>query len=981
MLNQKVINYIFCCVIGMVTLFLQAAYPQDPKFSKFTEEEGLPGNDVYDVLVADDGLLWFATDNGVCRYNGIEFINFNVASGLPTNSTLKLYKDAFGRIWFLAYNGMLSYYDQGEFVIYPYNDTIVKYFRDNYFNKIFVDSAGGLLMSPRQGGYAYIDKEGNINAHPAMRPNNRDSCYLLFEDKGNDYFLTILSRMLGSYYKEGHLFYNDSTYYIKVAFTHREFQRHFIETGKNAYLVSYRNNIYYIKDHKLIAQRSFNDEILSVFVDDKDKLWVSVKYDNGVYMFEDHLFRGSGVHFLDGYTITSITQDKEGDYWLGTEGHGVFFSPSFDFSHFTLPGDERALNVMALAISGNRLWFTSRDKHLYSGSLSQGKLIKIRQVDIGEPYDWVRHICIDSDGYLWLPSTKYLRYDPAGFPHPPDTILNSNFLCSGPDETIIVASTKLGIYKHGELQKFIMPDTSRRIYSVYQEEDQDIWIGTLYGLYVYKNDRSYFKGSLSPILRERISSITKLKEMMVIGTSAHGLVFLYNDSVTDHLTEENGLIGNTIKSLYAQNDTILWVGTKDGLNRIVFTPGYDDYNIESYGQSDGLPSNEINSIRMHDGFIWLATGTGLVSFDPANLKPHLVPPLIQISSIQINGRDTCILDYYSLAHDQNDIRINFSGISYRLGENLRYRYMLSNYNDEIIQTKNKWANFPNLPPGDYTFFVNVGNVHGIWNDSPKNIQFRINKHFTQTIWFMILLIILSSGTLVLIWAFFQKQKKIKENARYELVKMEQKLFRLQMNPHFVFNALLAIQGFMYMNKPREAGRYLTAFAKLIRHTLYGSSEEYITLDKEIEALQYYLELQRLRFSEKFDFIIHVDDELIPESTEIPPLMIQPFLENAIEHGLQHKKKQGKLKLDISIKDDCLMVEVEDNGIGREKAMKMQKKKGKLHKSMGLEIINKRMESMNKITLRKIQLEIIDLHGSDGASTGTLVIIYIPYKNV
>lgn len=246
---------------------------------------------------------------------------------------------------------------------------------------------------------------------------------------------------------------------------------------------------------------------------------------------------------------------------------------------------------------------------------------------------------------------------------------------------------------------------------------------------------------------------------------------------------------------------------------------------------------------------------------------------------------------------------------------------------------------------------------------------------------MILLIILSSGTLVLIWAFFQRQKKIKENARYELVKMEQKLFRLQMNPHFVFNALLAIQGFMYMNKPREAGRYLTAFAKLIRHTLYGSSEEFITLDKEIEALQYYLELQRLRFSEKFDFVIHVDDELIPESTEIPPLMIQPFLENAIEHGLQHKKKQGKLKLDISIKDDCLMVEVEDNGIGREKAMKMQKKKGKLHKSMGLEIISKRMESMNKITLRKIQLEIIDLHGSDGAATGTRVRIYIPYKNV
>ncbi len=323
MLNQKVINYIFCCVIGMVTLFLQPAYPQDPKFTKFTEEEGLPGNDEYDVLVADDGLLWFATDNGVCRYNGNEFINFNVTNGLPTNSTLKLYKDASGRIWFLAYNGMLSYYDRGEFVIYPYNDTIVKYFRDNYFSKIFVDSTGGLLMSPRQGGYAYIDKEGNINPHLELRPHRMDSCYLSFEDKGNDYFLTITSRMPGSCNKEGHLFYTDSTYYMMVEFTHREFQRHFVETGKDAYLVSYRNNIYYIKDHKLIAQRSFNNEILSVFVDDKDKLWVSVKYDNGVYMFEDNLFKDRGVRFLDGDTMTGMTEGRGGGCWLGACVRGV----------------------------------------------------------------------------------------------------------------------------------------------------------------------------------------------------------------------------------------------------------------------------------------------------------------------------------------------------------------------------------------------------------------------------------------------------------------------------------------------------------------------------------------------------------------------------------------------------------------------------------------------------------------------------------
>jgi len=979
MLRQKVFSCVLLWTLGVIVLSQYNAHSQNPTFSRFSEEEGLPSNDVYDVLVADDGLMWFATDNGVSRYDGNEFVNFSVSNGLPANSVLKLYQDQSGKIWFLSYNGMLSYYDQDEILQYTFNDSIVEYFHDNYFNKIYVDSTGGLLLSPRHGGSGYIKKDGQLYSDDELRPSHIDTCYLSFEDKGDDYFLTILSKKPDKCIKHGQLFFADSTYFIPVEFTPRQFQRNFIEIGKDEYMVSYRNCVYYIKDQWIKANRYFNEEVLSLYRDDQERLWVSVKYDHGIYMFEDYSMSGSGTHFLDGYTITSTTQDQEGDYWLGTEGNGVFFLPSFDFKLYKLPGDDRNLNVMALAVSGNRMWFTSRDKHLYTGRVSDGAISDIRMIDIGEPYDWIKHICVDSEGFLWLSSTEYLRYDPAGIPRPTDTVINSTFLSKGLGDTVIVASRRLGIYKQDKLLELVDPDSSRRVYSAYHDRDKGIWLGTLYGVYLYKDGIAYYKGELSPVLRERISCISKVKDMLVFGTSAHGLIMVRGDSVTSHITEENGLIGNSIKSIFPQNDSIIWVGTKDGLNKIILQPGYNEWEIESYGQNDGLPSSEVSSIVMHDEYIWLATGSGLVSFHPDNLKPHLSPPRIQIKNIQINGRDTCLHAQYSLAHDQNDLRISFSGITYRSEEGLRYRYMLSNYNDEIVETKNQWAIFPNLPPGDYTFFVNVGNIHGVWNESPQTIQFHIRKHFTQTVWFIILMIIISSTAVFLITMFFQKQKKIKENARNELVRMEQKLFRLQMNPHFVFNALLAIQGFMYLNKSKEAGRYLTSFAKLIRHTLYGSSEEYISLDKEIEALQYYLELQRLRFNESFDYIIDLDEDLIPESTQIPPLLIQPFLENAIEHGLQHKEDPGKLILKMSMQEDCLMVEVEDNGIGREQAELLQKKKGKLHKSMGLEIIRKRVESLNKIMSKKILLEIIDLHKNEKAA-GTLVKICIPYKN-
>jgi len=185
---------------------------------------------------------------------------------------------------------------------------------------------------------------------------------------------------------------------------------------------------------------------------------------------------------------------------------------------------------------------------------------------------------------------------------------------------------------------------------------------------------------------------------------------------------------------------------------------------------------------------------------------------------------------------------------------------------------------------------------------------------------------------------------------------------------------------MYERNAPDAGRYLTSFAKLIRHTLYGANEELIALANELEAMKYYLDLQRLRFNNKFEYTIEIDTDIIPESIHIPPLLIQPFLENAIEHGLQHKLSQGTLQLNISGTNKCLIVIIEDDGIGRAEARKLQKKKSKLHKSMGMEIVQKRIFSMNRAMNTNITLEIIDLKDENEKGIGTRVKICIPYKD-
>lgn len=952
-------------------------FSQHSYFRQMTDDDGLPGNDIYDMIHSDDGFIWFASDNGVSRYDGNEFKNFSVEDGLCENAIIKLHKDYLGRIWFLAYNGTLSFYENDRIQSYRFNDSIVKYFPDNYLSNIYVDPSGTLLLSPRQGGKACIDKFGYTNPFISRKPGVfADSCFLVFEDKVDDHFLTIQKSQPGGYNNNGPLYCRADQYFLKVKYDRWQFHRNYIKTGSGEYLVSYRNCVFYIRDRKLVLRKTFPDEVLSMYEDNTGKLWVSVKFDHKLYRFDNLMMDAEPEQFFIGNTITDIMQDHEGGYWLSTEGSGIYYTPGFDFNTFMIPGDNRKLNVMAMAVSGNRLWFSTRDTEVYSAKIGQGMIRDFRKLPVAEPHAWIKHIVIDHEGYLWLSYSQHLRYDPAGFARPPDTLIHSGYVSRGWGDTIMVGAKKPAYYYGNEIVGFVGPDSIDRIYSSYHLHDQ-IYFGTLYGLYRYSQGKVYDYGQKSDMLNDRINCIGHIGDWLVVCTAKYGLAFIRGDSVAFTLTEKEGLLNNIVKSILVQNDTTLWIGTKSGLNRIYLGKNSGEISIESYSSVDGLPADEINAIAMHNNYIWLATDNGLASFNPAALKPHLFPPTIIINGVQINAKDTVLMNEYVLEHDQNHIRISFSGITFRMSGKVRYRYVMSGYTEQAMLTNNNWVSFPNMPPGEYTFYVNVGNTHNIWNEHPATIKFTIKKHYSQSLAFLISLIILSSAVMVGLSIFIQRQKKTRQKAREELAMMEQKLFRLQMNPHFVFNALLAIQGFMYQKNTHDAGRYLTSFAKLIRHTLYGSREDLVPLKNELEAMKYYLELQRLRFNNNFDFTFEIGNNIFTESIHIPPLLIQPFLENAIEHGIQHLKEGGLLNLRIRQENNMVIIEIEDNGIGREASMKMHLKKGKLHKSLGMEIVHSRLESLRKVIGKKISLEVTDLKNEDGNVLGTLVRITMP----
>jgi tetratricopeptide (TPR) repeat protein len=244
--------------------------------------------------------------------------------------------------------------------------------------------------------------------------------------------------------------------------------------------------------------------------------------------------------------------------------------------------------------------------------------------------------------------------------------------------------------------------------------------------------------------------------------------------------------------------------------------------------------------------------------------------------------------------------------------------------------------------------------------------------------YVIWIIFIALVFVIVISLLFIRQHRL--NAQQRTIQLEQQLLRSQMNPHFIFNSLIAIESYIYKNEPKEAGRYLSGFARLMRLILENSREEYIPLSKEIKTLEYYLELQKNRFDNVFDYTIELDKNIDPESIAIPPMLAQPFIENSIEHGLKNLDRQGNISIRFGLENEQLIFEVKDNGIGLERS-EAAKNQNEMHKSMATAITLERLTALNKRKRKKIKLQIDEIKDPSNNVAGTKVSFAIPFRQI
>lgn len=651
----------------------------------------------------------------------------------------------------------------------------------------------------------------------------------------------------------------------------------------------------------------------------------------------------------------------------------------------------------------------------------------------------VNDIVKNGDGACWLATDKGLiqleKYNLIKRIINTEHYFKQGFLSNNTNAILIENDTVIWFGSNKGLTKFNVEDNlffsipeflNLPVYDIKTEDNINFWLATENGIAQYNtitNTASFHYKKSNHQLSSRLTQFIHQdkKGMVWIGTTQNGLNridtttfniehFLSNeldstsiwgnhitcmleckdgslifggkglniyDSLTNgfnHITTSEGLVSDEILAMVEDQYPKIWILTSAGLLRY----NRQTNTSEVFEKDWGLIPHEFNMDmkKINSGEILIASDVGLYVFHPNQLDSVFYSENIEIIGFKIFDKkvrnDFTKEDKITLNYDQNFFTIEFSDFNFSTS-NTGYTYKLYGVDKNWVSSfERNFASYTNIPHGKYTFSVTTKHnlISGI---PPKEITIVITPPFWKTYWFITLEALVALSVVMLVFYIRTKRFKLREK---HLV-LEQKLLRSQMNPHFVFNALTAIQSFVFKNNPKEAGRYLSKFAKLMRLFLQNTRHEFIPMSQELETLVYYMELQRLRFNNSFDFDIQCSDQFDPELIKIPPMMAQPFIENAIEHGFKSINYSGKIDISYQIENEKLRIVITDNGVGINQTVDAKLKKN--HTSLATTITRERLESFsNKKQVYSLKVE--DLNELDINGNGTRIIVEVPYKS-
>lgn len=960
------IIYVFLCLSSL-------SYSQEYNYQHYDLTNGLSGLTVYSIAQDKNSYLWFATETGVSRFDGSNFKNFTTSDGLPDNEILKIYVDSENRVWMLPFTNSICYYKDGE-IHSQKNDSVLaklKFLAEPH--NIFEDKEGNIVIIERSQ-FHIIRSNGEIYSFNKINNAALSNINVGINEKGNVEIFTSLDMDEDNW---GLLEINKKKPWI---FSYKMMS----DNSKHvSYLTFIKRNqlIAYLKNDSIVIHSGKN-EVYKALRAPQNFIGFSYLSDSLFTMNCNNkvlLFNINSNNIIDtfslGKTVNCSFLDNEGNFWFATAGYGIYRLTSFAFKNYSFFYDKDYLPVYSAIKKDNDLLVGTNHSLLWKIDLKGSNLITSEHINVDYGQGRVSNLLLyDKDIIVGIDGLHYIHPD-----HTETSTLGGNTIKNVVkfNDTILI-STHIGVYQ----SNINTPDKSDTLWKTRStcayKLDTTIFIGTLNGLYgLDTKKRITFLGKEQPVLSSRVSAMDGKGDTLWIATYGNGIVALKDNKILAHITEENGLTSNMCRNL-ALTKSFLWVGTDRGLNRISLA--YPATDISNYTTNNGLSCDIVNCIYTENDTVYIGTPYGLTFLDPAKVDNNSIAVLnidnIASRKYKWTGNDSSI----HLSPDDNRLSVEFSCVSFKSQGNITYYYRLIGADNQWHTTKENKLDFPSLSPGDYKLELYAINAFG--KESNKIvIAVTIDKYFYQQLWFILLITaIILAGLWFLISkriARIHKSENEKLLTQKRLSELEQLAFRAQMNPHFIFNCLNSIQQYIFSKNAIDANKFITEFASLIRQTMELSARKLITLADEIKFLTTYLKLEHTRFEENFDYYIHVDENIDPENIYVPSLLLQPFLENSIRHGIRNlQDRRGKIILKFSLEKNFLLCTIEDNGIGIAAAKALKNSNSEEYESKGIELIKRRIEALNIENQEKINLRIENSFQNE-SNKGTTVILQIP----
>lgn len=1047
-------------------------------------KDGLPSNQINDLILDSRGFYWIGTNAGLVKWYGRTFEIFGANQGLPSINILAITEDLQGNIWLgLGGAGVVKFNGVSFDLIIPVDSlpgsTIT---RLKYSSRWDI-----LLIATNEGFAAYKDNEYQIfNLEPQSQyikevtiSNFLETDSFIYVQSNNNglfkYYPDIDSIAVSSLNNDrllrtiaAHITANNDTiwalaYQNIYSVGNRDHDLiegiaevyDLAEDGMgNIYLAassgpfSREGGIFKLNDRKLESLNPLYeisaDRLTRVIYDHSDHVLVIADQNQGLFVLYPQMIRREfeGIPQIHDMNIKAFASTEDGTFWLLEDQNLFFRKPDGSFDKF----DRRLFE------NEFRVFMNKKFPVKYSYWLDpDGSYEKYQQMQENGQYPYPNpyqiyqnnekiiyndRILYRPDEYKYLKNTQFTNFNNLAAGHDNslwllsnigffnfNDILNVSFTdyfnvtneqFEIPDSNIILSLLNNSViinpltHKTIEFSQIFAPAPAN-LTDLYKTS-KGVWVSCRNnGLFIFEDEKLRHLNHENNRLK---SSITKLTEdkwgNLVAGTNDAGLQIIKFDNniieILHEITPEKNIIGNHITWMNTDSLGFLWVGTNLGVNRIDLTRLYCDSTlaINFFNEEEGLfPPTVTTSHTDNEGNIWLGSSGLLAKINHrAVSQSYPGPRKVFINRIDLDNNITQWDDlsqtdpWYgipagglTLKHYNNTLSFYFNTTNISGQDKTLFRYRISGINENWSPfDKNNQLIYPNLPPGRYVLEVEAQQAYDSGSRGSTEFAFRILHPWWQTWWFYTIVVVVLANMFRIILILRVRHVKKTETQKLlqerEISELRIKALQSQMNPHFTFNAINSIQYYILEKDKDSAFLFVGYFSKLVRQTLEFASRDSVSIKEEAAFLKNYIKLEQMRFENKFSFEIQIEPVIDSHQYQIPPMLLQPFAENAILHGLLHMNESGMLRIHFTVSGkDILKCTIEDNGIGRKKSAEINSGRHKQHKSVGLEITRRRVSLFNLPGQKDYRIEIYDLHDNNQQPSGTKILLFIPLNRI